>query len=160
MRVTSMAAAGLALILAACGGDKSGTQAGAKPADSAAAGQTAGAAPAAATGATHDVNMVLNGSKYEFQPAELTIKSGDQVRWHNVSGGPHNVQFYPDSIPAGADKVLDANMPEKMGPLAAPLLTEPNAVYTISFANAPTGDYKYYCLPHQALGMKGKITVK
>ena len=40
------------------------------------------------------------------------------------------------------------------------LLTEPNAIYTVNFANAPTGEYKYYCLPHLALGMKAKINVE
>jgi plastocyanin len=30
----------------------------------------------------------------------------------------------------------------------------------VSFAGAPKGDYKYYCLPHLALGMKAKLTVQ
>ena len=51
-------------------------------------------------------------------------------------------------------------MPDQMAPLEGPLLTEPNGVYTISFAKAPTGEYKFYCLPHLALGMKGKLTVQ
>ena len=34
------------------------------------------------------------------------------------------------------------------------------ATYKVSFGGAPTGDYKFYCLPHLALGMHGKITVQ
>jgi len=156
MRVTSLVA-GLALVLAACGGEKK--------AESAAADTTKPAAPAAApapaaTGTTHDVNMVLEGTAYKYVPAELTIKAGDVVRFHNVSGGPHNVQFYADSIQAGAAAVLDANMKDRMGPVAGPLIAEPNAVYEVSFAGAPAGEYKFFCLPHQALGMHGKITVQ
>jgi plastocyanin len=51
-------------------------------------------------------------------------------------------------------------MPNQMAPLQSPLETEPNAVYTVSFAGVPKGEYKYYCLPHLALGMKAKLTVQ
>jgi len=160
MRVTSMVA-GLAIALAACGGEKkpeaqSTTTTTAAPEQPAAA---PAAAPAAG-GTTHDVNMVLDGNAYKYVPADLTIKAGDVVRFHNKSGGPHNVSFWTDSIPSGAADVLKGTMPDQMAPLEGPLLTEPDAIYTISFAGAPTGEYKFYCLPHLALGMKGKLTVQ
>jgi plastocyanin len=160
MRMTSMVA-GLAVILAACGGEKK-TQGQPAAGDSAAAPAPAGPAAAApaGTGKTHDVNMVLDGSKYKYDPDNLTIQSGDVVRYHNKSGGPHNVSFWPDSIPGGASDVLNKNMPNQMAPLEGPLLTEPDVVYEVSFAGAPKGDYKFYCLPHLALGMRGKLTVK
>jgi plastocyanin len=118
------------------------------------------AAPAAATGATHDVQMLGDASGYRFNPVSLTIKRGDAVRWTNVSGGPHNATFWPDSIPAGAQAPLTANMPGQTMPLTGPLLLTPNQTYTISFANVPPGTYKYYCTPHLALGMKGVIQVQ
>jgi plastocyanin len=157
MRVTSMLA-GLAIVLAACGGEKKAED----QSTTTATPEQPAAAPAApaAGGATHDVNMVLDGSKYKFDPAELTIKAGDVVNFHNKSGGPHNVSFWADSIPGGAADVLKGSMPDQMAPLEGPLLTEPDAVYKVSFAGAPTGDYKFYCLPHLALGMHGKITVQ
>jgi plastocyanin len=140
----------LALLLTACGGGAD--QPAAEPA------ATPPAAPAA-TGATHNVNMVLEGAAYLYVPAQLTIRTGDVVVFHNVSGGPHNVQFYPDSIPAGALEALNATMADRMGDVAGPLLVEPNAMYTISFAGAPAGDYAFMCLPHLAMNMVGKITV-
>jgi plastocyanin len=163
MRVTSMLA-GLAFVLTACGGgeQKAGEQqTTTTPDQPAPAGEApAGGAAPAGGGATHDVNMVLEGSTYKFVPDQLTIKSGDVVRYHNVSGGPHNVSFWPDSIPSGAADALKAGMPDQMAPLEGSLLTEPNGVYTVNFANAPAGEYKFYCLPHLALGMKGKLTVQ
>jgi plastocyanin len=149
--------AGLALALAACGGEKK-----AEEQQTAAPEQQApAAAPApAATGATHDVMMELDGSNYKYVPDHLTIKSGDVVKFHNKSGGPHNVSFWPDSVPSGAADKLKAGMPDQMAPLESPLLTEQDAVYQVSFANAPAGEYKFYCLPHLALGMHGKITVQ
>jgi plastocyanin len=151
-------AAGLALLVAACGGGEQ--KAGEEQQTTATPEQQAPAAAPAAGGATHDVNMVLEGSSYKYVPDQLTIKAGDQVRFHNVSGGPHNVSFWADSIPAGAADPLKAGMPDQMAPLEGQLITEPNAVYTVTFANTPAGEYKYYCLPHLALGMKGKITVQ
>ena len=163
MRVTSMLA-GLAFVLAACGGGDQNAgeqqQTTATPDQAAGDAAPAGGAAPAAGGTTHDVNMVLEGSSYKYVPDQLTIKSGDVVRFHNVSGGPHNVSFWADSIPAGAADALKAGMPDQMAPLEGSLLTEPNAVYTVNFANAPAGEYKYYCLPHLALGMKAKLTVQ
>jgi plastocyanin len=166
MRMTSMVA-GLAVVLAACGGGENRSQN--QPAAGGAADQPAAGTPdqqaptgaaTAGTGKTHDVKMVLEGSKYKYDPENLTIKSGDVVRFYNTSGGPHNVSFWADSIPSGASEPLKKNMPNQMAPLEGPLLTEPNAVYQVSFAGAPKGEYKYYCLPHLALGMKAKLTVQ
>ena len=144
-------AAGAMVFVAACGG-------GEKPA---AQDSTAAAAPAAAaaTGATHDVQMTMVGADYRFVPADITVKVGDAVKFTNMQAVAHNVQFYPDSIPAGAAAVLDANMPNRMGPLASNLILAQNETYTISFAGAPVGEYHFTCLPHMALGMHGKITV-
>ena len=142
-----------------------------KPAESTAAKAPAAtpAPPAAApsatagqpiTGKTWDVKMEGDATGSKFTPANLTIKQGDGVRFTVVTAPPHNVQFWPDSIPAGAASVLQSNMPETTGPLAGPLKMNPGDTYTISFAGAPKGTYKVYCLPHLALGMKGSITVQ
>lgn len=151
--------AGASLVLAACGGGEKAP----------AADTTAAAAPAPATtetaaagaGATHNVNMVLEGTAYKFVPSELTIKPGDKVVFHNVSGGPHNVQFWADSIPAASKAALDAAMTgDKLGELNGPLLTEPNQTYEITFAGMVDGEYKFTCTPHMTFGMNGKIIVK
>ena len=157
MRKTYLAA-GLLVLAAACGGEKQSEEPAAMTPEQPAA--EAPAAAPAATGTTHDVNMVLEGTSYKYVPAELTIKAGDVIRFHNVSGGPHNVDFWADSIPAGAAAVLNAAMPDRMGELSGPLLVEPNAVYTVSFAGAPVGEYKFFCLPHLAMGMTGKLTIQ
>ena len=65
------------------------------------------AAAPAWTGATHYVSMNSDGKKGWFDPATLTIKANDVVRFHNKTGGPHNVSFWPDSIPSGAATALD-----------------------------------------------------
>jgi plastocyanin len=108
---------------------------------------------------TVHVEMVQQGSRYIFRPAGFRIQPGDIVEFENVSGGPHNVQFYPNRIPAGAREFLNRAMPQRQGDLASPFLTQPHQKYTINFTGAPEGTYDFFCLPHQALGMKGTIIV-
>jgi plastocyanin len=123
-----------------------------------AAAQARPAAPAA--GATVRVQMKQVGARYVFEPANFTVRVGDVVEFVNVNGFPHNVQFEPAKIPAGAADVLNRAMANRMAPLAGPMMTQANAVYRISFAGAPVGTYDYFCLPHKALGMTGRITVQ
>ncbi len=153
MRMTSLVA-GLAMVLAACGGEK-------KSSDQPAAAPEQPGPPAAtstAAGATHDVNMVLDGSNYKYQPSELTTGPNDVIRYHNKSGGPHNVSFWADSIPSGAASHI--GLPDPMAPLASKLVVAPDEVLEVKLNDAPKGEYKFYCTPHLALGMKGKLTVK
>lgn len=109
--------------------------------------------------ATHRVQMLQRGAQYLYQPTTLRIATGDLVDFVNVSGFPHNVQFTPSKIPAGAADALNRGMANRMGPLMGPMLTAPNAVYRVNFAGAPAGEYEIICLPHQALGMKMTVTV-
>jgi plastocyanin len=164
MRIATLAA-GLAVVLAACGGEKkAGDQTATPPADQTAAPAPAGGAAApAAGGTTHDVDMVLDGSAYKYVPDKLTIKAGDLVRFHSKTGGAHNVQFYPDSIPAnvpGPIKALAIAPPEKGGSIATESMKTEGETFELSFAGAPTGEYKMFCAPHHALGMVGAITVQ
>jgi plastocyanin len=183
MRFHGIALLTSAAILGACGGEKtpaadtSATATATTPAttttpttDSAAttapaAGATtapaAGAAAVApATGQTHEVKMIGDATGYKFDPASLTVKQGDAVKFIMVSGGPHNVAFQNVTDPA-AKAQLEANMPgQHMGELSGPFVMQPNEAYTVSFAKVPAGKYDYICTPHAAMNMKGSITVQ
>jgi plastocyanin len=164
MRIKTLAA-GLTIVLAACGGEpKAGDQTTTPPGDQTAApAPGADAAAPAAGGTTHDVDMVLDGSSYKYVPDKLTIKAGDVIRFHSKSGGAHNVQFYPDSIPQGVPgpiKALAIAPPEKGGSIASESMKVEGETFDLSFAGAPAGLYKMFCAPHHALGMVGAITVQ
>lgn len=155
MRITSLAT-GLALVVAACGGEK-------KTSEQAPAATPSTEAAPAGGGASHDVDMVLDGSTYKYVPNQLTIKSGDVVHFHSKSGGAHNVQFYPDSVPAnvpGPVKALAVAPPEKGGSIVSESMKTEGETFDLSFAGAPAGQYKFFCAPHHALGMVGAITVQ
>ena len=113
------------------------------------------------TGATKTVNMVGDAKGYRFEPANITIKQGDGIKFVVTSGGPHNVAFDPATIPADVKGQLDANMgTDKMGELSSNMKMNAGESVTVSFGNIKPGQYPYHCVPHLALNMKGVITVQ
>ena len=117
-------------------------------------------APATATAKTVEVQMIGDATGYRFAPATVTIQRGDKVRFTLVSGPPHNVVFWSDSIPKGAAAVLAKGMPQTVDKLTSPFFLKTGDSYVVSFAGAPAGRYRYYCTPHLALGMTATIVVK
>lgn len=109
--------------------------------------------------AVHVVRMVMDGAHPKFEPAVTTVHPGDRVRFVVAAGAPHNVSFDPAKVPADARAVLAAAMPNQMQPLWGPLLLNAGDGYTISFAGVKPGRYEFFCMPHQAMGMKGAIVV-
>jgi plastocyanin len=157
-----------AVLLAACGGEKkqstmdsAATNPTPTPSTASGTPSTPGQNAAPITGETHEVKMVQDAQgNYRFDPADITIKSGDGVKFVMVSGGPHNVAFDPAQIPANAKAQLSANMQQQVSELSSPMMMNPNETYTISFGQMPPGKYDYHCTPHLALGMRGTITVQ
>lgn len=124
-------------------------------------GTTGTATIAPITGTTHKVKMIGDARGFRFEPANVTVKQGDGIKFVMVSGGPHNVTFDPATIPADVKPQLDANMgTDKMGELSSNLKMNPNETITISFGKIKPGQYPYYCIPHLAMNMKGVITVQ
>jgi len=135
----------VALGALACGGDKQASQTQTPAADQS-------AATPAATGPVVEVKMTGNGT--------TVAAPGTTVKFINVSGGMHNIAFWGDSIPAGAAAPMAVGMPNTIDNMSGPFLMNANDTYSVSFANAPKGTYKGYCVPHVALGMKITITVQ
>jgi plastocyanin len=183
MRFSAFALAASMLVLGACGGDKKGEEANSAqtgsttaeaPAAAPAGGEAAaggaaagGAAPAGgaatakpATGTTHEVKMLGDDKGYRFEPANITVKQGDAIKFTMVSGGPHNVAFDPAAIPAAGKDQLNANIPNQASELSSQMLMNANEAVTISFAGVAPGAYNYHCTPHLAMNMKGVITVQ
>jgi halocyanin-like protein len=82
-----------------------------------------------------------NGGAFAFDPPALRITTGSTVRWEwTGDGGGHNVTFEDADIDSG--EVI------------------PDADTAFEHTFEETGQYRYSCLPHQALGMKGAIIVE
>ena len=164
MQFKSFALVASAFVFAACG--SKGEEAPAAEATPAPAAEAAAAAPVAGaaapiTGTTHEIKMIGDEKGYRFEPANLTIKAGDAIKYVFVSGGPHNVAIDPAAVAADVKAQLDANFgADKMGELSGKMLLNANEEYTVSFAGVPAGTYDFHCTPHLAMNMKGKITVQ
>ena len=167
MRFYVLAVAATALTLGACaGGDKAADNA--TTTDTAAAVTPAATTPAPAatgtaapiTGTTHEVKMIGDAQGYRFEPANITVKAGDGIKFTTVSGGPHNVAFDAATVPADVKGQLDANISEKMGELSSAMKMNPGESITVSFANIKAGTYPFHCVPHLAMNMKGVVTVQ
>jgi plastocyanin len=165
MQFKGLALVASAFVFAACGGK--GEQTPAAETTPAAAPAADAAAPAGAvalapiTGTTHEIKMVGDDKGYRFEPATLTIKPGDGVKFTFVSQGPHNVAFDGSTLAANVKAQLDANFgSNKMAELSSNMFMTAGEGITISFGNIPAGEYHFNCTPHLAMGMKGVITVK
>lgn len=167
MRFYGLALLASATVLGACGGgenkaaDTTKAPPAAAPATPAATTPAAGGlAPIAATGDTVTVKMINDDKGYRFDPANISIKSGQAVKFVMISGGPHNVAFDPATVPADSKDQLNANMVGQMSELSSALVMNPNEAITISFGGIKPGTYPFHCTPHLAMNMKGTITVQ
>ena len=104
-----------------------------------------------------EVQTVLMGSdsgQLVFVPETLEIEPGETVKWVMNKVPPHNVIFEGDRVP-NANKALAKEISHKK------LLSTPGASYQTTFEeDIPSGSYPYYCEPHRAAGMAGKIIIK
>ncbi|MBD2293252.1 plastocyanin [Anabaena sphaerica FACHB-251] len=106
-----------------------------------------------ASAETYQVKLGSDKGLLVFEPKQLTIKAGDTVEWLNNKVPPHNVVFDAAKNPA-KDAALATSLSHTK------LLLNPGQKVTTTFpADAPAGDYVFYCQPHRGAGMVGKITV-
>lgn len=103
---------------------------------------------------TYQVKLGSDKGLLQFQPKKLTIKPGDTIEWVNNKLAPHNVVFDAAKIP-NQDKALADSLSQTK------LLLNPGQKVTSTFpADAPAGEYNFYCTPHRGAGMAGKIIVE
>ena len=87
-----------------------------------------------------------------FEPKTITVKPGDTVVWKNVSDMVHTVT----DIPAQAITAGDAALPPNAKEFDSGLI-QPGKDYSHAFT--VPGTYKYFCVPHETVGMVGTVVV-
>lgn len=103
----------------------------------------------------HEIRMTSR-----FVPGRTVARAGDTLRFINQSGGPHNIQFFGDSIPEEARMLLERAMAgAKIAPLSSPLLITENDKYDIAVPALAPGRYPFVCLPHAGSRMLGTLEV-
>lgn len=114
-----------------------------------AAGETTSESATVTAGATVDVQFALEStlpavveitaSGTSFSPSEVTIAPGTTVRWVTPGGG-HTVT------------------PDNHSEWTSAALNSAGDVFEHTFDDP--GEFDYFCIPHQSLGMTGTVTVQ
>jgi halocyanin-like protein len=103
-------------------------------------------------GETKTVEMRTESGNYLFDPIGLYVEEGDTVVFENVSGS-HSATAYSD----GNGPATTTRIPEGAEAFNSQILAEEGATYEVTFDTA--GTYDYFCIPHKALEMVGRIVV-
>jgi plastocyanin len=88
------------------------------------------------------------GSENVFDPELVRIDPGDTVRW--TFDGAHSVTAYHPDNDGKPQRVPDGTAAFDSG-------TQSSGTFEHTFETA--GVYDYYCIPHESLGMVGKVIV-
>ncbi len=93
------------------------------------------------------------GEHVWFDPVGLLLQPGATVRWVNDSpGNPHTTTAYH---PKNAQHSL--RIPEKAVPWDSGFLVNPGDHFDVTLHEP--GVYDFFCLPHEAAGMVGRLIV-
>lgn len=103
-----------------------------------------------AGGGNAEVEM---NNQLRFTPATIRISVGETVTWRNTSDLPHTVT-------ADASKAQDpsnVSLPDGAEPFDSGNL-DPGEVFRYTFTEP--GEYRYFCIPHEAAAMVGTVIVE
>lgn len=91
------------------------------------------------------------GARVWFDPLGLRVPAGTTVRWVLVEGVHTTTAYHP------ANGDLPRRMPEGVRPWDSGYLTEAGATHEVALE--VEGVYDFFCRPHEAAGMVGRIVV-
>lgn len=100
---------------------------------------------------THVVEMTL---QLQFVPEQLTVNVGDTVTWRTVGPIPHTSTCDP-SLAANPEQSVA--LPEGAEPWNSGDVGDGEE---FSHTFEVPGEYRYFCIPHEAAGMIGTLTVQ
>ena len=102
---------------------------------------TAASAGISGTVGGQELPVIAMGNNY-FDPIGLYVEPGTTVRFA-IEAGSHSATAYEDRIPA------------ESSPFDSGVISAGSFDYTFD----TPGTYDYYCIPHQSMGMVGRIIV-
>lgn len=112
-------------------------------------------------GTTHTVNMT---DSLKFDPESIKIAVGDTVVWKNVGSIAHSVTAYENKIPSDATYFASGGYDSEQAARDGYSADDPDSgsipggeSYKHTFET--TGTFPYFCIPHEAAGMKGEVEV-
>jgi plastocyanin len=144
MRLTYLGVLVAALLaISACGGATTPTSTPATPPSTSQSPTTSGAPGSEPSGGTVEITVGTDtGAELKFDPAELTVQAGADVRvtFENRASVPHNLTFQaPINV-------------------ATSTVVAPGTSETVQFKAPAAGEYPFVCTLHP--GMGGKLIVE
>ncbi|MGA7086768.1 MAG: plastocyanin/azurin family copper-binding protein [Candidatus Dormiibacterota bacterium] len=104
------------------------------------------------TAANAQTSITINATdSLKFVPATACLKTGGTVTWKSTSSITHTTTDEPSLAAVAADAALPKGASGWNHILAA------GASFSLKLTVA--GTYKYFCIPHETLGMVASITV-
>jgi len=103
--------------------------------------------------AAQEAALVEMTDDNKYDPERVTIRAGETVKWTNPSKAVHTVTADPAKaatpdhveLPPNAEVFDSGNI-------------QPGGTYSHKF-DVP-GRYKYFCIPHEKMGMIGEVEVR
>ena len=118
--------------------------------------------PNVVEGVPEDADHVVDMQAVAFEPAELTVSAGDTVAWKHAAGEAHNVVAYEEELPGDASYWasgdFDSEEAARKGWENGKGAVQSGQAYVHTFET--TGTHEYFCVPHEAAGMVGSVTVE
>ncbi|ELZ26937.1 blue copper domain protein [Halosimplex carlsbadense 2-9-1] len=118
--------------------------------------------PNVVEGVPDDADYVVDMTAVAFEPAALTVSQGDTVAWTHTGGEAHSVTAAEGSLPDGAEYWasggFDSEPAAREGWGAGDGAVQSGQSYVHTFET--TGTHEYACIPHEAAGMVGSVTVE
>lgn len=105
----------------------------------------------------YDVGM----SNVDFLPSKVTVAPGTTVVWKNTSSSQHTVTAYGSLIPDEADYFASGGFESQQAAQQGWLQGEGGIVQNETYEHTfeVPGTYRYFCVPHETAGMKGRVVV-
>jgi len=95
-----------------------------------------------------------------YEPKRIEVEAGTTVTFENVGSVAHSVTAYEDKIPDGATYFASGGFDSQSA--AEDAYPDEGAVGeggTYEHTFETTGEYEYYCIPHEMNGMVGYVRV-
>ena len=106
-------------------------------------------------------NVIEMIDDLEFVPDTFEVAVGETVTWENVGSVGHSVTAYEDDIPEDAEYFASGDHDsESAARDAYPDEGDIPGGETYEHTFETSGEYEYFCIPHEQAGMTGTVTVQ
>ena len=126
-----------------------------------AAALSAGATGTAGAQQTRTIEMT---DDLVFDPDDTTVPPGTTVVWENVGSIGHSVTAYGEDIPADAEYFASGGFDDEGTARNSYAAGDPDSGdvgggATFEHTFEVEGEYEYFCVPHESVGMVASLTV-